>query len=169
MLRILLLFAVCFPCFLHAEESLQGITPKYQVVGTSTLKYSFWKIYDATLYAPEGKWNKNKPFALQLIYYRNLKGTLIAERTIKEIRKLGFNNEPVLKDWYEKMQVIFPDVKKGSELTAVYTPNQPTQFYQGSNKIGQIDDVKFGECFFSIWLSEKTSEPKMRQQLLGLQ
>jgi hypothetical protein len=33
--------------------------------------------------------------------------------------------------------------------------------------VGVIRDAEFSRRFFNIWLGEKTSEPKLRAQLIG--
>ena len=40
-------------------------------------------------------------------------------------------------------------------------------FYFNKVHIGRIDDHTFGQIFLDIWLAEKTSQPKLRSQLLG--
>ena len=57
-------FLLCGLSTAHALESVQASVPDASVVGRGTLTYAFWDIYDATLYAPQGKWDRSKPFAL---------------------------------------------------------------------------------------------------------
>ena len=33
--------------------------------------------------------------------------------------------------------------------------------------IGDVRDAEFNRLFFGIWLSSKSSEPKMRRELIG--
>lgn len=150
------------------DETVQASVPNISVVGRGVLSYAFWDIYEATLFAPEGVWDPNKPFALSIEYFRALKGKEIADRSVQEIRQQGFTNEVTLAAWNSQMKAIFPDVKKGTVLTAVYMPDKKTTFYNGAEIIGVIKDDDFGKSFFGIWLAEKTSEPKLRRALLGL-
>ena len=143
--------------------------PKAELSGSATFRYFFLKIYDSTLYAPLGKWEESKPFALSLEYNRSFEGQDIAKRSIREIQGVGFLNKEKLKLWRIEMEQVFPDVKKGSVIIGVYNPNKATYFYQKDGKeLGVINDPEFGLWFFRIWLSEKTSEPKMRRKLLNL-
>jgi hypothetical protein len=66
------------------------------------------------------------------------------------------------------MWAIFPNIKEGENITGVVDENKHTHFYHEGILIGSIDDKTFAQSFFGIWLDEKTSEPKMRKQLLGL-
>ncbi len=151
-----------------SAEPVQAYVPNASVVGSGVLSYAFWDIYEATLFAPEGVWSSNKPFALSIEYFRALKGKEIADRSVQEMRQQGFTNEVTLAAWNSQMKAIFPDVKKGTVLTAVYIPGIQTTFYNGAGIIGVIKDDDFGKSFFGIWLAEKTSEPKLRRALLGL-
>ena len=142
--------------------------PDATIVGQSRLTFLLWDVYDATLYASNGNWSESEPFALELNYLRALKGELIAQRSSEEIKKLGFNNPIKMNQWLKKMESIFPDVKENSVVTGIYLPNEAAIFYLDANFIARIDDPEFALWFFRIWLSEQTSEPKMRKELLNL-
>ncbi len=138
------------------------------VVGQARLKVLLFKVYDATLYAPKGRYQADQPFMLTLRYLREFKGEKIAQRTVEEMRKQGFTDEAKLALWLRAMKVLFPDVRPGFELSAVRLASGATDFYRGDQRIGQVADPEFGRQFFAIWLGEKTSEPAMRRQLLKL-
>ncbi len=138
------------------------------VVGQARLTVLFFKIYDATLYAPKGQYRADQPFVLTLRYLREFEGEKIAQRTVDEMRKQGFSNEAKLVLWLRAMNALFPDVGPGVELSAVRLASGATDFYRGDQRIGQVADPEFGRQFFAIWLGEKTSEPAMRRQLLKL-
>jgi hypothetical protein len=151
-----------------ATEAIFTTVPNAAVVGRGVLTYVFWDIYAATLYAPHGRWDPAKPYALSLEYYRELDGKDIADRSVQEMRKEGFTDEVKLATWNAQLKTIFPDVKNGSVLSAIYLPEQETVFYNGDNVIGRIKGDEFGRCFFAIWLGQKTSAPELRRALLGL-
>jgi hypothetical protein len=137
-------------------------------VGQARLKIMFWKIYDAHLVAPEGAYVDDAPFALSLTYLRDFDGEEIASRSVDEMRDLGYDDEVDLAKWFEQMRSVFPNVKEGENITGVLDENRHTHFYHNGKKVGTIDDKTFGQSFFDIWLSDETSEPEMREQLLGL-
>jgi hypothetical protein len=136
-------------------------------VGEARLEVMFWDIYDAQLIAPDGKFDPQKPFALSLTYLRDFKGKSIASRSIDEMRKQGMTDEVKLAKWYEKMEQVFPNVNEGENLTGVVDSAANSHFYFNDQKVGTISDPEFSQWFFNIWLSEKTSEPEIREQLLG--
>lgn len=139
-----------------------------QMVGSGRLNVYFFDVYDAYLYAPEGQWSIDRPYALRLKYLRNIKGKKIADESIDQIRSQGFTDEVKLATWHRQMIQIFPDVNTGSELVGVYIPGKETRFYDDNKIIGTIKDREFGQRFFGIWLSEDTKAPKLRESLIGL-
>jgi hypothetical protein len=150
------------------DRNLQQYFDTPEVVGQARLNFMFWDIYDASLIAPGGNFSTEKPFALELKYLRDFDGEDIASRSVDEMRKLGMNDEMKLAKWYQEMQDIFPDVKKGEMITGVVDSQQVSYFYLDEKLLGKVHDAEFSQWFFNIWLSEKTSEPKMRKELLGL-
>ncbi|MBN8531034.1 MAG: chalcone isomerase family protein [Alphaproteobacteria bacterium] len=139
-----------------------------QEVGAGRLTYLMWDVYDATLFAPEGKWQPQRPYALTLTYLRELEGKAIADRSIEEIRRQGGHDEVTLAAWHSQLRAIFPDVRPRVSLTGIYTEKGETIFFENGRKIGHLLDPEFSRAFFAIWLGEKTSEPALREQLLGM-
>lgn len=150
-----------------ASDYIQNMIPGAVPVGNGRLTVFFMDVYDAKLYADQGRWSPGQPLALEFRYLRNLKGTKIADSSAEEIRKQGFADELRLAAWHEQMRKIFPDVKEGVILTGILTQDAQTIFYKDGSEIGHIKDPEFGKAFFNIWLSQKTSVPGLRQKLLG--
>ncbi len=142
--------------------------PDAKKVGEDRLSYFVWDVYDAALYSPEGTFSRDQPFALKLDYLRWLKGIRIAERSAKEIKQQGFEDEDKLSEWLNKMIGIFPSVEKGDTITGIKDINGHAVFYLNDRRIGWVQDREFAERFFDIWLGAKTSQPEMRKELLGL-
>ena len=127
-------------------------------------------MYDASLWVAPG-FNPDKltaqPFALELAYLRNFTNTDIAERSIVEMRRSATLTDAQAKDWTAVMLRVFPNVKKGDRIMGVYRPGAGTAFLVNGRPTGEVMDVEFARLFFGIWLSPKTSEPKMRSALLA--
>ncbi|MCY7294837.1 hypothetical protein [Alteromonas sp. a30] len=155
--------------FSLAEPALSALhkhIPNAKTIGQGRMTYLFWDVYDAELIAPNAEYRKGERFALKLTYLRSLQGKDIAQRSIKEIREQGFNNERALDTWYQKMLDIFPDVENGYFLLGIVDENQHSHFYSAQGHLGSINDPIFSQHFFDIWLAESTSAPKVRKQLL---
>ncbi len=148
-------------------DTTRQVIPNAELVGEGRLSYLLWDVYDAKLYAPDGDWRSDGPFALSLNYLMDIRSAKIADRSTLEIRNQGFQDEAALTRWNDQMRAIFPDVEKNSVLTGVKTTAGHTRFYYNSKFIGEITDPLFGTHFFAIWLSENTTEPSLRNQLLG--
>ncbi|MDK1288121.1 chalcone isomerase family protein [Pseudoalteromonas umbrosa] len=138
-----------------------------QVGQTARMTYLFWDVYDISLYSSSGSYDSLAPFVLQLTYLRDLDGEEIAKRSLEEMQKQGFNDEALGAKWLLQMKQIFPDVTENYSLYGVRDENGTTRFYDSEKLLGEITDQNFTKWFFDIWLSEKTTEPKMRLKLLG--
>ena len=154
----------------EAPAWLRAGVPGAMLVGQGRLTFFGLKVYDARLWAAPGfdaaRFDQ-QPFALALSYLRGLKGALIAERSLKEMRPLtGFDasREAV---WLARMTELFPDVGDGDTLVGLHLPGVGARFVLNGQVRGQVDDPLFARLFFGIWLSPQTSEPALRQALLG--
>lgn len=162
-----IIFCVFLSSAANAKEFIKNYVPDAMKSGTDRYTYMIFDVYDATLYAPQGKWTHNQPYALSLEYLRTLKGEKIAERSTQEMRDQGLSDEIKLAGWFSQMKEIFPDVRKGTVLTGVYIPEKETRFYKNDQPIGIVKDPEFGRWFFGIWLAENTTAPELRQNLIG--
>lgn len=137
--------------------------------GEGDLRFLGFKVYNARLWTPVKPHSASEVFAIHLVYDMSFKGREIAERSVAEMRKVGYKDEQKLKRWGEEMLRIFPDIKKGDSLIGVSIPGKGAKFYSREKLIAIAEDAEFARAFFDIWLSEKTSEPKLREKLLGTQ
>lgn len=139
------------------------------VFGEGLLRKFGFKVYDARLWTSNKAPSFDDVFALELTYALSLDGKAIAERSVDEMRKQGGYDEASLKRWGEEMARAFPDIKKGDTLVGVSIPGKEARFYSRDKLLATISDPAFARAFFNIWLSEKTSEPRLRDKLLGLE
>ena len=148
--------------YLGAEARLRGL---------ARLRWLGLSIYEARLWVGDGfepEQFERRQLALELVYARALKGPLIAERSLDEMRR----GPPIAQEqahrWLEFMKQAFPDVREGDRLTGVWLPgDQHSRFYFNGNASQALRDAGFGPRFFGIWLAPHTSQPALRQQLLG--
>jgi hypothetical protein len=105
---------------------------------------------------------------LELEYLRDLKGPLIAERSLKEMQRGAPITQAQAEQWLAQMQRIFPDVKAGDRISGRHLPGQGARFWHNDRHVGEIEDALFARLFFGIWLAPYTSEPGLRQALMGL-
>jgi hypothetical protein len=143
--------------------------PDTRTLGTSRMRFFGINLYDAKLLAPALKRSDYtaSAFALELLYLRSFDGTAIADRSLKEMRRVGSISPEKEKSWLETMRKTFPDVKSGDRITAFHKPGVGIRFFINGIAHTSIDDPEFSRFFFGIWLSPNTSEPKMRAELLA--
>ena len=55
------------------------------IVGQASLQVLFWNVFDATLRAPNGEYNPDKPFALTLSYRRKIDSDKLVNSSIAEM------------------------------------------------------------------------------------
>jgi len=173
MLKLVMALMIVFaaPIGAHAEDNelskIKNYIPRATVVGKGRLNYLVWQIYDATLYAPDGRYQEGKPTALSLHYLRAIKGLEIADKSAEEIRRQGFDDEVTLAAWHEQMCRIFTDVSAGTVLMGIRTDKGQTIILKDGKKIGIFSDPEFSRHFFDIWLGDNTHVPLMRDALLN--
>ena len=147
------------------QPAWEAFLPKAGEVGSGQLRWWGFLVYDASLWSPDGAYKPGGPFALSLRYARDISRKDIVEASIDQMRDLGF---PVDKhpEWKAKLDQVMVSVKPGDTLTGVYTPGQGAVFFHNDVLTGQVSE-RLAKAFFAIWLDPKTSEPKLRQALLG--
>ena len=143
--------------------------PEARTLGTSRMRFFGINLYDAKLLAATLKRNDYaaSAFALELLYLRSFDGPAIADRSLKEMRRVGSISPEKEKSWLQTMRQTFPDVKSGDRITAFHKPGVGIRFFVNGLAHASIDDPEFSRFFFGIWLSPNTSEPKMRTDLLA--
>lgn len=137
-----------------------------RLVGEARLKVLLWNVFDARLYAKDGRYDPNQPFALSLSYLRKLKGQKIVEKTISEMSAQSRFTQSELSEWRQTLSGIIQDVDSSTTLTGVRDADGFTVFYRNGARVGDVPDQRFTEGFFDIWLGENTSEPQLRQRLI---
>jgi hypothetical protein len=137
--------------------------------GAGTLRFMGLQVYDAQLWSPEAITGDfaNQPLALALVYARRLVGEQIAARSIKEMHRIGPFSDAQATRWQQALTPLFPDVSAGDRLTGIHLPGRSARFHFNGQFRGEVADPEFARLFFGIWLSPRTSEPRLREQLLG--
>lgn len=139
-------------------------------------RFRFWTfdVYDAAVRVGPGfeplQWARH-PLALSLTYARDFKGADIARRSIEEIERQSPLGDALRQRWLAQLSSLLPDVRAGDTLIGAYRPELGVQFWRQREswwRVGEITDLDLARRFMGIWLAPQTSEPAMRQALLGL-
>lgn len=169
---LLILFA--FPAFavVKASPDMANIIvrkePSFDRVGKGTLKFMGMKIYDSELWAPKGKFADSKPHALGIYYTWDINKKDLVRTTREELVRVGNFTDAQLDNWQAQLSEIYPDIRNGDTIVAFAYPNKQVKFFYNGKFAGEVSDAAFANYYLKIWLSDKTSEPKLRKQLLAI-
>jgi hypothetical protein len=146
------------------------VLPGVRMAGEGLLRVWGLQVYRSRLWVLPGFRAADyaqQPLVLELEYLRAFRATDIARRSIEEMRGIGAFTDAQAERWQRDLAALLPDVAPGDRLLGVHRPGQGARFYGGDKDLGMIEDPQFSRLFFGIWLDPKTSEPGLRQALLG--
>jgi hypothetical protein len=145
--------------------------PGLRAAGQGTLRFWGFDVYSARLWVSPGFQAENylaQPLALTLAYQRDFSAKSIAERSITEMQRVGDFSTAQAARWRQALQAALPDIQAGDQLTGLYQPGRSAVFQMKGRTVGEVSDPDFSPLFFGIWLSPRTSEPRLREALLAL-
>lgn len=152
------------------RPEIKDILPPHRLLGKTRLTVWGFQIYDVRLWAAPGLKAADlpsQPFALELSYLRDFDSTDIAKRSLTEMRRSASFSDAQSQAWTAHMLRVFPNVVSGDRIMGVNQPGTGALFFVNGKSTGEIRDPVFARLFFGIWLSDKTSEPQMRDALLS--
>lgn len=149
-------------------------------VGQGDMNYLFWTVYHAEYYekstgdnvgsvgtfvsgAPESNTHDK---ALKIEYFRSINKEDLIGATIDQWQHLGYS-EPEIRQWSDSLESMWPNVESGDVFIFFVGSSGLGEFYFNDNFVGKMASNTSTEAFLSIWFSEQTSQPNLRQQLLG--
>lgn len=155
-----------------APPEVERALAKPRLQGQGRLRMFGFKVYDARLWqgavAVPADGFGSVPLALEIGYLRELKGPQIAERSLLEMRRQRELSPAESGRWLQAMQRAFPDVKEGDRIVGVLVPEGGIRFYVNGRHTAEIPEAEFARLFVGIWLAPQTSQPALRESLLGL-
>jgi hypothetical protein len=180
--------AISLPVFSHASEQSNNADPTSVLhkLGNGKMNFLFWHVYNAEFYAKNSTFEPNVyPQALKLTYKRNIDKADFIDATLDQWNKLHKLDKSITISpaqqaaWVDQLENIFPNIKTNDIILFAINENNESQFslkqfnpttnsYNNHfQTLGKIKHPEFGPYFISIWLSEHTTEPELRQQLIG--
>ena len=137
--------------------------------GGGAMRFLGMRIYDVRLWSPAAVTGDgaSQPLALELVYARSIKSDLIVSSSLREMQRVGPFSDEQSARWAKAMAPLFPNIKSGDRITGVQRPGQAARFFFNGALRGEVADAEFTRLFFGIWLSPRTSDPQLRQQLLS--
>lgn len=155
---------------LAAPQELAPFGSAWALRGSGALRFFGFKAYDAHLWQlpGAGDFSYARPFALDIRYDMNIKGSDIVNTSLIELSRITPTPSEQLTRWGALMGTIFVDVKPGDRLVGVHLPGRGVRFFLNGRLQGESGDAAFSEAFFKIWLDPATKRPELRARLLGL-
>jgi len=169
----LLLQATSFNLFYSQAQAQAQVKSnpwqQLQLVGEAELKFFFWNVYEARLYSDSGNFVflETKPFALELQYQRQFSSQQLVEETRKQWQAIGIDADS--EDNTSRLRILetmLSDLDKGDVITRYVDTQGSSNFYYNGRLLGTIADSAFTGQFAAIWLSEKTTRPDFRDNLI---
>lgn len=144
------------------------IDQQFTLLGKAKFSVLFWDIYESSLLTSDGQ----PPFShlcqhalFEIDYLRDISKKELLDNTISQWRHLSLNEDEYV-DFLPLLENIWLDINEGDRLSML-SQRDKTIFYLNRKNIGEIQSLTFAKTFLGIWLDKNTSEPKLRQQLLG--
>jgi hypothetical protein len=156
--RAALLALLCAPLAAAAQAGVPAEVAAElagaRALGRGRLSFLGLHIYEARLWVGAeflAEAFEQAPLALELVYGRTLYGKLIAERSLKEMKRVEpFSDEQGAR-WLEAMTQLFPDVAEGDRITGVQRPGAAARIFHNGKLRGELRDAEFARRFFGIW------------------
>lgn len=148
--------------------SSQLITQDFVTVGEATFSVLFWDIYKSKLLTTSGNYPvevTQDNLLFDINYLTDIASKDLINNTIEQWQHLGIAAE-VYQAYLPQLKTLWPDIKEGDSLSLLIHQGRSI-FYFNKQYIGVINEPEFGQVFLAIWLSKNTSQPKLRNKLLG--
>ncbi|TMM43166.1 hypothetical protein FCS21_13495 [Colwellia ponticola] len=150
------------------DLSSQLITQDFVTVGEATFSVLFWDIYKSKLLTTSGNYPvevTQDNLLFDINYLTDIASKDLINNTIEQWQHLGIAAE-VYQAYLPQLKTLWPDIKEGDSLSLLIHQGRSI-FYFNKQYIGVINEPEFGQVFLAIWLSKNTSQPKLRNKLLG--
>ncbi len=153
----------------RAAEVWRDALADAQLIGSGTMRWLGFRIYQASLWAPRRPLDPDQAFALQLQYHVRVTRDKLAATSIEEIQRMSptLIAAPTLARWKAELLRAFVDVTDGDELVGVYLPRRGMRLYDRDRMLAEIGDAELARAFFNIWLGQPSRDDSLRRSLLG--
>lgn len=159
----------CVLLFTLYSVSIRAMTPaeipQWQSVGSAKLTVFWFDIYQAELSSNNGEYDKNKSFMLTLTYLRSFESKELIDETFKQFNKPLSQKQSL--EWRARLEEVWPDVKKGDQISFVKSDKGVSHFFFNKKYQGQITEPEFADLFSAIWLSDDSEYPELAAKLKG--
>ncbi|MDB2386194.1 chalcone isomerase family protein [Shewanella sp.] len=136
-------------------------------VGRGEMDWWWLTLYRARLLTLNGTYQQAQtPVTLEIEYYQDIPSERLLEATMDQWQHLKLNKQRQQR-WQALLSQLWPDVTEGDTLSLHVLTPRSSQFYFNGKPLPLLMPEGFSDDFLAIWLSAQTSQPELRQQLLG--
>ena len=151
----------------NATTNVAASSTAMKTVGKAEMRWLMFPLYQVSLKTPDGRYQENRfPQLLDIVYRRTISKRDLLTATDQQWQRLGISLAQ-RQQWIQQLNAIWPSVKAGDKLGFQVDANNRNYFTYNGKNIGGIADQQFGSSFLAIWLSPNTSQPGIRQRLIG--
>ena len=75
------------------------LPPDWRIQGQGEMRWFGLRLYQASLWAPDGRWQAGQPYALELRYARDIPSARLVQASIEEMQRLGSADDERLARW----------------------------------------------------------------------
>jgi hypothetical protein len=165
----LLTLLLCAPLpALAAPPEIASTIKADKPYGEGHMNFLFINAYNARFWTDAAGWSMDAPCAMEITYGLGFDTSDLTERTIKEMKNVdpGLGDAEIAR-LTPQLNKVYPPVKSGDRLMALYIPGKPIAFSHNGTPVGSIDNI-YAKDFFGLWLLPNTSAPSLRNKLLRL-
>ena len=167
MKKILIILIFTFFSF---QATSQIAINNYKYCNSHKFTFLLLKVYDVYLCADKKEYFSAEKifktnFSVIINYDMNFDKEELSISSIEEISRYYQKDEKTLKNYYNQLMQIFPNVKKTDWIEAKFNKQGSVNFYHNNRFSGKIKDPEFSEIFLNIWLHKNNKYQKMIKDL----
>ena len=81
------------------------LPPDWRIQGQGEMRWFGFRLYQASLWAPDGRWQAAQPYALELRYARDIPSARLVQASIEEMQRLGSADDARLARWKVELEL----------------------------------------------------------------
>lgn len=166
------MFAIIMMVMIGAAPSkandVSEFVPDAKLVGEARFSVFLFPIYDASLYAPNGKYKKNGPLVLVLNYLFDLDKESLVSQTVEALERRELGTPRQIVEWTAILNKHFFDVVKKDKILIAFPDPETVSFSTNGGAPATVIDPAFAMAFKNLWLGDNIRNKKFQNQLLGM-
>jgi hypothetical protein len=166
LLTAALVLAITAPAWASPAE-ISGAIPGAEKVGEARYEVLLIPLFNAELWAADGRFSWNRPFALALTYERSARSSTLVNRGLSEMSRRGAGDAEALAPLRARLEACFPNVARGDRITGVSTGADTARFFYNGARSCDVEWPGFSRHFFGIWLDARGGQAAMSARLRG--